>query len=168
MFLFGDLVVGGIYGNNPNLVNLVNGNLVHQYDYRQVYASVLKQLFAADDAELLRVLNQQFATLPLIVPQQSIGKDKKHETFSLSQNYPNPFNPATEITYSLKRESNVMIKIYDTSGREVQTLVNERKPSGTYKVIFDVTGKKHLASGVYFYKLTADDFSDVKKMILVK
>jgi uncharacterized protein (DUF1501 family) len=168
MLLFGDLVNGGVYGNNPDLVNLVSGNLIHQYDYRQVYASVLKQLFAANDNELLNIFFQQFTTLPLIVPQQAIGKSSKHENYSLSQNYPNPFNPSTEITYSLRTETNVTIKIYDASGREVQTLVDERKPSGTYKVVFDVTGRKQLSSGVYFYKLSAGDFTDVKKMILVK
>jgi hypothetical protein len=168
MMLFGDLVNGGVYGNNPDLVNLVSGNLIHQYDYRQVYASTLQQLFAASNQELLNVLFQQFQTLPLIVPQEDNNKDKKNSTFSLSQNYPNPFNPSTEITYSLRRESNVSIRIYDASGREIQTLVNERKPSGTYKVTFDVSGRKHLSSGVYFYKLSADDFTDVKKMILVK
>jgi len=168
MFLFGDLVNGGMYGNNPDLVNIVSGNLVFQYDYRRVYSSVLKQLFAATDPELMNIFFQQFQTLPLIIPQQDNIKNKKPDKFSLSQNYPNPFNPSTEITYSLRRESNVSIKIYDASGREVQTLVNDRKPQGTYKVIFDATGKKNLSSGIYFYKLTADDFTDVKKMILVK
>jgi uncharacterized protein (DUF1501 family) len=168
MFLFGDLVNGSVYGTNPDLVNLTGGNLIHQHDYRQVYASVLKQLFAASDNELLNVLYNQYQTLPLIVPQKSNGQGPKHEAFSLSQNYPNPFNPSTEISYTIKRESFVTIKIYDTSGREIQTLVNERKPSGVYKVIFDATGRKKLASGVYFYKLAADDYTDVKKMILVK
>lgn len=168
MFLFGDLVNGAVYGDNPNLVNLNNGNLIHQYDYRQVYASVLKQLFAATDQELLNVLYNQYQTLPIIVPQQSNGPSPKHESYSLSQNYPNPFNPSTEITYTIKRETSVTIKIYDASGREIQTLVNERKPSGVHKVVFDVTGRKNIASGVYFYKLSADDYTDVKKMILVK
>lgn len=168
MLLFGDLVNGSMYGNNPDLVNLNSGNLIYQYDYRQVYASVLKQLFAASDQELLNVLANQYQTLPLIVPQQPVGKQNQNETFSLSQNYPNPFNPSTEITYTLKTDSNVMIKIFDASGREVQTLVNERKSSGIHKVIFDVTGRKHLASGVYFYKLVTDGYTDVKKMILIK
>jgi hypothetical protein len=168
MFLFGDLVNGGMFGNNPDLVNIVSGNLIHQYDYRQVYASVLKQLFAASDNELLNVLYNQYSTLPLIVPQAPMGNSKKQQTFSLGQNYPNPFNPSTEISYTLRRDSHVTIKIYDTSGREIQTLVNERKSSGIHTVTFDVNGKKNLASGVYFYKLTAEDFTDVKKMILVK
>jgi len=168
MMLFGDLVNGGIYGNNPDLVNLNSGNLIHQYDYRQIYSSVLKQLFAASDPELLNVLFQQFTTLPLIVPQTATGGQNKNQTFSLGQNYPNPFNPSTEITFNMKREGIVTIKIYDASGREVQTLVNERKSAGVHKVTFDVSGKKQFSSGVYFYKLTSGEYTDVKKMIFVK
>jgi hypothetical protein len=68
----------------------------------------------------------------------------------------------------LLKDSYVSIRIFDISGREVQTLVNEFKTAGTHNVIFDVTGRRNLASGVYFYKLQAGDFTDVKKMILVK
>jgi hypothetical protein len=168
MLLFGDLVNGGVYGNNPNLVNLNNGNLIHQYDFRQVYASVLQQLFAATPQELLNVLLQQFTTLPLIVPQQPAERQNGNKEYSLSQNFPNPFNPSTEITYAVKRETFVTLKIYDVSGREVETLVNEYKQAGKYTAIFDVSGRKNLASGTYFYKLQAGDFTDVRKMILVK
>jgi uncharacterized protein (DUF1501 family) len=167
MLLFGDLVNGGIYGNNPDLVNLNSGNLIFQYDFRQVYASALQQLFAATNQELMNVLFQNFPTLPLIVPQDAKIKQGRH-TYSMSQNYPNPFNPSTEITYSIFKDSNVSIRIYDAAGKEVQTLVNEFKSAGTYKVTFDVTSNRNLASGVYFYRLNAGDFTDVKKMILVK
>ncbi len=168
MLLFGNLVNGGMYGNNPDLVNIVNGNLIHQYDYRQIYASALRQLFAATDQQLLNILYQQFQTLPLIVPQQSMpGKEKEHRDYQLSQNYPNPFNPSTDITFSLRNSTHVILKIYDTSGREIQTLVNETRQAGTHKVTFD-TYNRRLASGVYFYKISAGDFTDVKKMILVK
>ena len=77
-------------------------------------------------------------------------------------------NKNLSLQFELKDNGHVVLEIYDINGKRVQTLVNERKPSGTYKVVFDVAGKKHLSSGVYFYKLTADDFTDVKKMILVK
>ncbi|MCI0448813.1 MAG: DUF1501 domain-containing protein [Chlorobi bacterium] len=167
MILFGDLVNGGIYGNNPDLVNLTNGNLSYQYDYRQIYASALQQLFAASNQELLNVLYQNFQTLPLIVPQQAKIKQGR-QTFSLGQNYPNPFNPSTEISYTLLKDSHVAIRIFDVSGREVQTIVNEFQSAGTHKVVFDVSGRRNLSSGVYFYKLQAGDFIDVKKMILVK
>lgn len=85
--------------------------------------------------------------------------------FSLSQNYPNPFNPTTSIKYQIAKNSFVSLKIYDLLGREVTTLVNEKQNAGTY--ISQFNGDM-LSSGVYFYKLTADDFSDVKRMLLIK
>ena len=85
--------------------------------------------------------------------------------FNLQQNYPNPFNPATEISFELPVYSNISLNVYDENGRKVQTLLNGTKPAGKYKEIFDGSG---LASGIYFYKLTTKDFTDAKKMILLK
>jgi len=86
-------------------------------------------------------------------------------SFSLSQNYPNPFNPMTNVKFSIINAGNVRIIVYDVQGREVQTLVNERLNVGTYEVRFDGS---MLNSGVYFYKLIAGDFTETKRMILIK
>jgi subtilisin-like proprotein convertase family protein len=85
--------------------------------------------------------------------------------YSLSQNYPNPFNPTTTINYSLPKQSNVEIKIYDILGREVAVLVNEEKPAGTYEIHFD---GKNIASGVYFCTMRSNSFIQTKKLVLVK
>lgn len=85
--------------------------------------------------------------------------------FALMQNYPNPFNPSTIINYQLAINSFVTLKIYDISGREVMQLVNEVQQAGYYAVNFNA---KNLSSGAYFYKLSTDKFSDVKKMVVVK
>ena len=86
--------------------------------------------------------------------------------FSLQQNYPNPFNPKTTILFSLVDVENVSLKIYDVLGREISTLINnEEMESGFYEIDFDAT---NLNSGIYFYKLTTNNFSEMKKMILVK
>jgi len=85
--------------------------------------------------------------------------------FSLSQNYPNPFNPTTTIKFAVPRSSSVKISVFDVSGREVETLVNERLQAGTYETTFD--GSRY-SSGVYFYKLQADGYSETKKMLLIK
>ena len=85
--------------------------------------------------------------------------------FSLSQNYPNPFNPSTTISYQIPVPGKVTLKIYDILGREVTTLVNKEQKAGNYKVNFDAS---RLASGVYFYRITAGQFVSVKKMILMK
>jgi serine protease AprX len=87
------------------------------------------------------------------------------EGFYLSQNYPNPFNPETVIKYKLPESGDVSLKIYDILGREVATLVNEMKSSGTYEVKFN--GNK-LSSGVYFYSLKLGNYVNTKKMLLIK
>ena len=85
--------------------------------------------------------------------------------FVLHQNYPNPFNPTTTIKYAVPKTSLVSIKVYDLTGQEVASLVNEMKDSGTYEVKFDA---RNLASGVYIYKMSADNFTSVKKLNLLK
>lgn len=85
--------------------------------------------------------------------------------YSLFQNYPNPFNPITTISYDIPNDENVNIKVFDLTGREIQTLVNEMKQSGKYKIIFDGS---NLASGVYFYKIEAGSFVKTRRMLLIK
>jgi subtilisin family serine protease len=85
--------------------------------------------------------------------------------FSLSQNYPNPFNPATSMQYAIGSRQFVSLKVYDVLGNEVAALVNEEKEPGVYDVSFDGS---NLSSGLYFYKLQAGSFSEIKKMLLLK
>jgi hypothetical protein len=86
-------------------------------------------------------------------------------TYSLSQNYPNPFNPSTTISWQLKNDGFVTLKVYDQLGKEVATLVNEEKPAGSYEIEFNASS---LASGVYYYRISSGNFVDTKKMILMK
>jgi hypothetical protein len=92
-------------------------------------------------------------------------------SYSLSQNFPNPFNPVTKIRFdvpvchSCESRNPVVLKVYDVMGREVQTLVNERLQPGTYEATFDGSA---LNSGVYFYKLTTDGYTETKKMLMIK
>jgi photosystem II stability/assembly factor-like uncharacterized protein len=84
---------------------------------------------------------------------------------NLYDNYPNPFNPSTKIKFDVVKSGNVKIIVYDIIGREVKTLVNEKLSPGTYETTFDAAG---LSSGIYFYKLTTDGFSQTKKMLFLK
>jgi phosphatidylserine/phosphatidylglycerophosphate/cardiolipin synthase-like enzyme len=96
----------------------------------------------------------------------SVQDDKRIPmTFSLSQNYPNPFNPATTLSFAIGHSSFVTLKVYNLLGQEVATLVNNEQKAGRYTVEFDATD---LASGVYFYRLNAGQFHDVKKMVVIK
>jgi hypothetical protein len=85
--------------------------------------------------------------------------------YNLSQNYPNPFNPVTKISYSLPKATNVTLKIYDMLGKEVITLVSEKQEIGIYNIEFNAS---NLSSGIYYYKLETEEFSQVKKMIVLK
>ena len=85
--------------------------------------------------------------------------------FTLSQNYPNPFNPTTKLEFGISNLGFVSLKVYDVLGNEIRTLVNEMKSPGVYNVEFNGS---NLSSGMYFYKLTAGEFSEVKKMTLLK
>jgi hypothetical protein len=87
------------------------------------------------------------------------------DNFNLEQNYPNPFNPTTQINYSIPSSRKVVLKVYDELGREVAELVNSDQSAGNYSVDFNASG---LASGVYFYRLQAGSFVQMKKMILMK
>ncbi|HAP34665.1 MAG TPA: hypothetical protein DCQ28_01530, partial [Bacteroidetes bacterium] len=85
--------------------------------------------------------------------------------YSLGQNYPNPFNPSTKISYAIKEQGFVSLKVYDMLGKEVRTLVNSVHEAGYYGI--DLNGS-NLSSGVYFYQLRAGSFVDTKKFILMK
>jgi hypothetical protein len=93
--------------------------------------------------------------------------------FSLEQNYPNPFNPSTKIKFTIpsviasetKQSQLVTLKVYDILGNEIATLVNEEKSAGSYEVEFNAS---NLPSGIYFYQLKAGQYSETKKMILLK
>ncbi|MCB0732925.1 MAG: T9SS type A sorting domain-containing protein, partial [Ignavibacteriae bacterium] len=92
------------------------------------------------------------------------------QNFKLTQNYPNPFNPSTTIKYQLptnvkSETANVKLIVFDILGRQVATLVNQKQNPGNYEVQFDAN---NLPSGVYFYKLTAVNFVETKKMVLLR
>jgi hypothetical protein len=87
------------------------------------------------------------------------------EGFSLDQNYPNPFNPTTKIKFSIPELAFVTLKVFDVVGNEIETLVDQEKPAGSYEVQFSAID---LPSGIYFYQLRAGNFVETKKMILMK
>ena len=85
--------------------------------------------------------------------------------YSLTQNYPNPFNPTTSIKFSLPKEGNVKLVVYDILGNKITELVDEFLGIGNYEYVFDAS---KLASGIYFYNISVSDFNVTKKMMLLK
>jgi hypothetical protein len=94
-----------------------------------------------------------------------VDVDVSPTQFELAQNYPNPFNPSTTINFTIPQSSVVTLKVYNTLGQEVKTLINGNMESGVHSISFDASD---LNSGIYFYKLEAGQFSDVRKMTLIK
>ena len=119
--------------------------------------------------------DQYFTNIPVdqnitIIEDGTLISINENETgvvkdFQLFQNYPNPFNPNTRISYRLNKNSKVLLQIFDTLGNEITTLVNESQNEGEHESEF--TGN-NLSSGVYFYKLTVNETSQTRSMILVK
>ncbi len=97
------------------------------------------------------------------IKQEQIENHPEH--FNLEQNYPNPFNPSTKIKYSIPTSEFVSLQVYDVLGNEVVTIVNEYREAGNYEIDFNAN---YLSSGVYFYKLTAGEFVESRKMILLR
>jgi hypothetical protein len=87
------------------------------------------------------------------------------DKFTLYQNYPNPFNPSTIIKYEIASESKVKLQVFDILGNEIKILVNENQKAGSYSVDFHAG---NLASGIYFYRLTTENYTDAKPMVLIK
>jgi len=85
--------------------------------------------------------------------------------YTLSQNYPNPFNPVTKINFSIPETGLVTLKVFDITGRNVETLLNEVKNPGFYSITFNASS---LASGVYFYQIETASFVNTKRMVLLK
>ena len=131
----------------------------------------LWRAYSYNGSDSLASQNQNF----IFIARQTVGiqviSSSVPTEYKLFQNYPNPFNPRTVIRFDIQKpevrsqNSVVTLKIYDVTGREVQTLVNERLQPGTYEATFD--GSKY-TSGVYFYRLTTEKFSDTKRFVILK
>ncbi len=108
----------------------------------------------------------------LTVSASSVSKAVSAQALrnELGQNYPNPFNPSTTVSFSLASEAAATLRIYDVRGAEIRTLVNDRRKAGVYRIKWDGTDNsgQRVASGVYFFKLSAGSFTDTKKMTMLK
>ncbi len=130
----------------------------------QISAATYKNLNYSSDGVIDLIVDEErpLANNRDMLDVKDLATPKAYE---LGQNYPNPFNPSTTIEYSVPKDAAVTLKIYDVLGKEVATLVNEQKPTGTYIVNWNAS---NFSSGLYFYKLTAGEFTQTKKMFLVK
>ena len=169
LFLIGQDVNGGIYGNNTDLENFdEDNNILHQYDFRQIYSTVLEDWFSMSPDGSENVLFQPFATLPLINnPTTSINENGSPlpVDYSLGTPYPNPFNAVTKLKYSVKEKSPVDISVFDALGRKVANPVRGLRNAGIYELSLTA---KNWSSGAYLVRMTAGRFTATRKINLVK
>ena len=121
---------------------------------------------AVDNTNLLSINSDNVSVMGILMKPKLEDKDKLVDfNFSLSQSFPNPFNPTTSIRYTVPQKGLVILKVYDMLGRKVKTLVNSEKSKGVYTVTFNAD---NLPTGVYFYSISIGNFSEVKKMVLLR
>lgn len=147
--------------NGPYDVNdITQGNfrvICDRYGYWQAEKNVFVGPISPDTINFYMTSINVIGIEPIsnIIPNQ----------YKLNQNYPNPFNPVTQITFDIPTNSFVNVSVYDLLGKEVDVILNSQLNAGTYKVQWDAN---KFASGIYFYRLTASDFTETRKMMLVK
>jgi len=140
-----------------------NMNSIYQYMNSLSYNTDGTLVFTAniEEAGVRKILSVKYGSTIGISPISGNMPEK----YSLGQNYPNPFNPVTNIKFSLPTAGNVKLSVFDLQGREVAVLADKNLAAGEYNADFDASG---LSSGVYFYKLVTNEFTEVKKMMLIK
>lgn len=169
LFVFGDNIEGGFHGVEPDLSPQgidEFGNVKHQYDFRQVYSSLLTDWFELDKAETESVLGGDFEKIPFIsgVPVSN-ETEFTPDSFKLNQNYPNPFNPSTTISFELNVSERVQLDVFDVQGRRVARLADKVYAAGQHSVQFNAG---NLASGIYIYRVISGEKVISKQMTLIK
>jgi hypothetical protein len=118
-----------------------------------------------DGTPQIRVEKPEFEPVVVALSEVPSSQPNVPNTYALNQNYPNPFNPSTEISFDLPEPAHVTLTIYNVLGQEIETLVDREMEAGTQTVTWNAGA---YSSGVYFYRLTTDKFTDTKKMLLLK
>lgn len=155
-------------GSNWTSIDFVDGDLMEYIDYE--LSGVYQEAHTAQYKIRVRDYNNHYSDFSSIVSinfsrMNKISSGIQSYDYNLEQNYLNSFNPTTQISYSIKSAGVVILKAYDMLGNEVANLVDERKEPGNYSVTFDAG---NLPSGIYIYKITANDFTSSRKLMLIK
>ena len=167
MFVFGNCVNPGVIGA-PDLLNLDHGNLKMEYDYRQVFTTLIQDWMGASDATLDKCNFAAFKSrkLNLVNKCNSLGVDDSfiNARFNLGNCYPNPAKGHTTFTYKMNAAAQVSLKIYNSHGVIVKEVINQYQPAGEFTIPADLTS---LQPGAYVYKIEAGQLKSSKKLIIM-
>ncbi len=167
ILLFGSGLKAGIHGTDPDFTDLDNGNLRHQYDYRQIYTTVLSDWLGSPNSSITEsgfgdYLDQK---LDLIANPLAVDDDISHikSRHKLNDCFPNPAANQTVFSYYLANEENVSLKIYSSSGRMLKEIVNQKQFEGQYELNVDLS---ELKTGNYFYRIIAGNLHKTKGLLI--
>lgn len=166
ILLFGSGLKGGVYGTNPDFSDLDGGNLKHQFDYRQVYTTVLSDWLGSPDSSLIDTgfgdyLSQKLDLIATSVAVHDLeGPVGKNILFVC---FPNPAKDHTTISYFIEKGEHVRIEMYSSSGQLLKILTDQKQASGHHKLELDIS---EFESGSYIYRIRAGDFKSAKTMII--
>jgi len=164
--LFGSSIVPEIFGTNPDLTNLNNNNNMQiQFDFRQVYASLIKDWFGLPESIIQSVFGNSFESIPFVQEPLSIEPSNLPNNFKMYPAFPNPFNPKTSVNFELSKISNVVIRVIDQNGKLVNKKYLGRMQIGNHK--FNLNAK-NWASGMYFVQLEVSGKILSQKISLLK
>ncbi|HEX6181082.1 MAG TPA: DUF1501 domain-containing protein, partial [Chitinophagaceae bacterium] len=166
MIVFGKKVKPGIVGTNPPIPTSanVNDNIPYQYDFRSIYASVLKQWFCVNTTDLQTIMLKNFQDIPLYLNTGCSGTDPVLAGDQLIINKPNPFEVRTVITFTTNG-GHTLVQIIDTLGRVIKNLTDKEYAPGTYNITFESHG---LPAGVYYARLQNGSVQQVRSMLKVR
>lgn len=165
-----NILIFNIYAKQENFTRHTSVQIYQNryvYNIGQSFYSYVLNAGHYSSSEIITLLGCHIgdSTYGVTTEISNLGESSLIADYKLSQNYPNPFNPTTKINFDLKNSAFASLKVFDITGREVRTLVNEKLSAGSYSYDFNAS---ELPSGVYFYQLKTDGFIETKKMILLK
>ncbi|HEY0677427.1 MAG TPA: DUF1501 domain-containing protein [Chitinophagaceae bacterium] len=166
MIVFGKKVKPGLTGNNPTIPSnvTVNDNIPYQYDFRSVYASVLKQWFCVNDTDLQTIMLKNFQEIAVCANTACSTGTPATAGDQLIVNSPNPFNSRTVITFTTNG-GHTLVQVIDTLGRVIKNLTDREYTPGTYNIIFET---EWLPAGVYYARLQNGSIQQVRSMLKVR
>jgi uncharacterized protein (DUF1501 family) len=166
LFLFGSGVNGGIYGSNPIVppTATVDDNIPMQYDFRSVYASILKNWFEVNDTDLNTIMLKTFPEIPFVNPNTAVAEVAGQAQIGTLDNYPNPAQTYTNIRFSCSG-GYIRIRLFDSTGKEIMTLAEGTYVRGSHEVTIDVNG---LQNGMYYYQVQSGSNHQMKMMYVTR
>ena len=171
LFIFGSKINSGIYGVDPDFNQLdENDNPLVQFDYRQIYTSIITDWFGLNQSVANQIFSENFNRISFVNTNMSSGNYIKPRRIEIQAPYPNPFNNSITLDYKLFKDSNVEIVIFDIKGNLVKNLFSGNQISGFKSIKWNAINNKgkKVPAGEYLAQIKIGDFTQTKKMIFVK